>query len=386
LNPANVLIICGAGLVSGKEIMTLELARGLKSADLSIHVLTSIWGSPAFFARLEEAELAFNKLPLGFISATLTLQTMEWTYGQLERWPDLLAGYMSLLQTQQPRKVIHTNWQHLLLLLPYLRPDRDLFWVHEVIPDKRQYRLLFQMLNRRLQCFIPVSNAVGESLRRMGIPDQKIRVIHNGLTDPAKGIERSGRSNGRIKLGVAGQINRGKGHDDLLEAFSHVNTRWPDIELHIFGRGADDYEHQLRERLSELELDDKVSWHGFVSDRAAIFNNLDICVVPSRIADSLPTVAIEAAGFGVPVIGTQRGGLPEIIEDGITGILVPPNDPAALATGIQQLLADPQLRLSMGVKARQHMLNRFSRERFINDFLSLLEMPTVDKRKAESPC
>jgi glycosyltransferase involved in cell wall biosynthesis len=367
-----VLIVCGAGTVAGKEIMTLELARGLRDCDLDVQVLVSSWGHKSFHQHLVEAGLPFVLLPLGFISATLTLRCLQMTGGQMARWPELLRGYRSLIRALQPTKIVHTNWHHLLVLLPFLRPSRDLFWLHEVIPEKRQYKTLFRMLSRRLQCFVAVSDAVAESLRRIGIPDRKIQVIHNGLTDPSDGLARDSLSNGVIRLGIAGQINTWKGHDDLLEAFGYVSGRWPKTELHIFGRGSEDYEHELRQRVRELSIVDRVTWHGFVANRAAIFSKLDICVVPSRSEDPLPTVAIEAASFGLPVVATRRGGLPEIIEDGITGFLVPSNDPTALAEGIQRLLADPDLRRSMGVKARKHMLQHFSSERFVREFLSLL--------------
>jgi glycosyltransferase involved in cell wall biosynthesis len=369
-----VLIVCAAGSIAGKEIVTLELARGLQLSNLDIRLLVSSWGHKDFRQYLTEAGLRYDVLPLGFISATLSLQCLQWTYGQVVRWPALLIGYRALLRTLKPEKVLHTNWQHLLLLFPLLHPRRDLFWVHEVFPNKQQYRSLFRLLSRRLQYFAPVSAAVGESLRRLGIPEKKIRVIHNGLASPDENVERIPNLNEGIRVGIAGQVNRWKGHDDLVQAFGQISTKWPNVELHIYGSGPDDYEHELKRKMAELEIVNKVKWHGFISDRATIFGNLDICVVPSRTEDPLPTVAIEAAIFGVPVIATNRGGLPEIIEDGVTGILVRPEDPDDLAAGIQRLLSNPELRTSMGIQAREHMLRNFSKERFVGEFMSLLEI------------
>jgi glycosyltransferase involved in cell wall biosynthesis len=372
-----VLIVCGSGIVSGKEIMTLELARGLRSSDLDVHVLTSTWGSEAFPPKLEELGVPFDRLPLGFISATMTLQCLKWTYGQIERWPELLLGYRSLLRARQPGKIIHTNWQHLLLLLPFVHSHRDLFWVHDVFPNKPQYRRLFQILNRRLQGFVPVSHATAESLQRIGIPEQKIQVIHNGLDDPAVGSERKSDSNGATRLGIVGQIGDWKGHSDLLEAFGQVGVQFPGIELHIFGRGGSDYEYQLRQRSADLGIADRVTWHGFVRDRGAIFRSLDVLIIPSRVEESFGLVAAEAGFFGLPVVVARQGGLLEIVEDGVTGILVPSDNPTALAEGIRRLLANPALRVSMGVKARQRMLDRFSSERFVNDFLLLLRAQAI---------
>ena len=369
---ANVLIVCAAGIVSGKEIMTLELGRGLKAKGQPVHVLTSVWSDESFPSRLEEIGLPFDRLPLGFISLTLTWQCLNWTYGQLVRWPELLRDYGALLKTQKPQTVIHTNWHHLLLLYPFLRVDRDWFWVHDVIPHKPQYKKLFQMLSRRLQHFVPVSHAVAASLRNLGIPDQKVRVIHNGLTDPAAGTERVASTDGIVKLGIVGQIGPWKGHEDLLEAFGQIVERFPKIELHIFGNKGSDYESQLRRQIAELGVTDRVIWHGFLKERAEIFRSLDILAIPSRVEESFGLVAAEAGFFALPLVATKQGGVPEIISDGITGILVQASDPPALAAGIERLLVDPNLRSSMGLNARKRMLSHFSIERFTGDFLLLL--------------
>lgn len=372
-----IALVCGGGILSGKEIMTLELSKGLRLYEMDIHILTSHWGNGDFIAQLKEAELPFDLLPFGFISATLTGECVYMTAAQMARWPELLFRYLAFLQVKQPTNVIHTNWHHLLLLLPFLRSDKDWFWVHEVVPNKRQYRVVFQLLSHRLRGFIVVSNAVGNALRSIGIPEEKIQVVHNGLKHPATGYERATCSNGIIRLGIVGQIGSWKGHQDLLEAFGQISHQWLNTELHIFGQGAKDYERLLKNRVMALGLGDRVKWHGFVTDRTVIFNTMDICIVPSRSEDPLPTVAIEAAGFGLPVIGTQRGGLPEIIEDGQTGLVVPAANPAALAAGIERLLVNTDLRLAMGEQARKRMLEHFSSQRFIKEFLALLGVPKL---------
>jgi glycosyltransferase involved in cell wall biosynthesis len=371
-----LLLVCGAGYIGGKEVMALELSRGLQSSGHDIHLIVSSWNDSDFPSRLKEADLPFKLLPIGFISATLTPTCIQMTLEQLVRWPGLLLEYRRFLKRLRPTRVIHTNWHHLLLLFPFLNSKRDLFWLHEVIPTNRHYRAVFRSFSRRLQSFVVVSHAVGESLRRIGIPEQKIRMIHNGLSDPARDLEAPPESKSGVRLGIAGQVGAWKGHEDLLDAFRHIAVQRPGVELHIFGQGAKDYEQQLRRQAAEFGITSQVKWHGFVKDRVAIFNNIDICVVPSRSEDPFPTVAIEAAGFGLPVVATRRGGLPEIVVDGVTGILVPPKDPPSLAKAIERLLADPGLCRDMGTKARERMLVRFSTGRFITEFSSLLQEQT----------
>ena len=214
------LIICGAGIVSGKEIMALELGKGLAQRERSVQFITSFWNNGDFPNRLKQLQIPTHILPIGFISVTLTKRCLEMTLEQLRLWPSLLWGYSSLVRDLRPQKVVHTNWHHLLLLLPLLRPERDLFWLHEVIPDLLQYRRVFRWLERRVGAFICVSHASASSLRKIGIDEGKIRVIHNGLTDPAGSVDTRSPSPKRLRIGIVGQVNPWKGHTDLLEAFA----------------------------------------------------------------------------------------------------------------------------------------------------------------------
>jgi glycosyltransferase involved in cell wall biosynthesis len=295
---------------------------------------------------------------------------------QVLRWPDLLWEYAGVLRRRQPVKIVHTNWHHLLLLLPFLRPDRDLFWLHECIPDLPQYRRVFGWLERRLGCFVCVSHAVARSLRQIGIQEDHIRVIHNGLKDPAASAGLCQPPDGRFRIGIAGQVGAWKGHEDLLEAFASVHQNHPEAELHIFGTGDAAYIAQLKQRSAELAVADCIRWYDFVSDRNLIYTNLDVCVVPSRSQDPLPTTAIEAGFFRVPIIATRRGGLPEIVEHEANGLLVEAERPAELAGALCRLIEQPSFRQSLATNARQHAIEHFGEERFLREFLTLLNSGT----------
>jgi glycosyltransferase involved in cell wall biosynthesis len=371
---AKTLIVCGAGIVSGKEIMSLELGRGLTQRSYCASFITSFWNNGDFVDRLKQIGLPVYILPIGFISATLTWKCIRMTAEQAWRWPGLLWGYWRILRVVKPAKVIHTTWHHLLLLVPFLRPDRDLFWLHEFIPDRPQYRVVFRWFARRIGCFICVSDAVANSLRKIGIIEAKIRVVHNGLADPAGAEDGIREESERIRIGVVGQVGRWKGHDDLLEAFALVHSRHPKAELHVFGNGESAYRKELEQRVAKLKLATWIEWHDFVADRRLIYRNLDICVVPSRSHDPLPTTAIEASFFGLPAIATRRGGLPEILEHEVNGLLVEAEQPQQIAEAICRLIENPALRQSLATKARQTAIERFGQERFLKNFLSILQL------------
>jgi len=367
-----VAIVSGGGYVFGKEIVSLELADGLRDSGYSVEVVATLWTNGEFPRRLRSLGLPYTQIRLGYISATPRFNEMRMTAHQLIYIPSLWFNYLKRLRMFVPKKIIHTNWHHLLLLFPFLRTGRDIYWLHEVIPNKPQYRCLFIKLSARLDCFVCVSHAVAKSIIALGVPDKKVRVIHNGLSD-AKLLSIRNRGGDRVRIGIVGQIGPWKGHDDLVIAIAKLKNDQPNYELHIFGSDKGQGATELRALVGKLEISDRLHWHGFVADRWEIYSKIDICAVPSRSQDPLPTVAIEAGMAGLPCVATRQGGLPEIIEDKKTGFLVDRQNPDQLADALEKLIRDPELRITMGTAARELVRERFSRDRFVKEFADLLE-------------
>jgi len=365
------MIICGAGILSGKEMMALELGKGLRDAGHAVSYVTSLWGDGRFRSRLEELGFPMACVRIGFISATLKLECLRMTADQLIRVPGLWLDYRRFLGAQAPQHIFHTNWHHLLVLWPFLNSNRDWFWLHDVVPDKPHYRKLFVALSRRMRGFVPVSNAVMASLLRVGIPEEKIHVIHNGLTNPVPEDKTRARDWTGVRIGVAGQVAPWKGQQDLLEAFAVLGKKYPGIELHLFGDGVPSFVAELKQRAEVLGVGHQLVWHGFVRDRAEIYSQVDICVAPSRATEALPTVAIEAAFFGLPMIATRIGGLPEIVEHGRTGFLFEPESVDELTARLDELLCSAELRDVMGKAAWQHARMHFGLSRFVSEFEDL---------------
>ncbi|HRH96210.1 MAG TPA: glycosyltransferase family 4 protein, partial [Prosthecobacter sp.] len=180
-----------------------------------------------------------------------------------------------------------------------------------------------------------------------------------------------------VRIGIVGQVEEWKGHHNLLAAFARVAGQGPRAEIHVYGSGSASYMELLKRQAEELGLGDWVVWHGFVQDRRQIYQELDFCVVPvpAGANEALPTVAIEAGFFGLPVIASRRGGLVEILEDGVTGFLVEAGDLDQLAERLQQLIRDSGLRERLGQAARLRVEAHFSRKRFVVDFLKWMEHP-----------
>jgi glycosyltransferase involved in cell wall biosynthesis len=366
-----VLIVCGAGIVSGKEIVSLHLARGLRDAGWNPEFVTSSWGDREFVRRLEQDGFKYQRLRIGFISASLRLDPLLMTLDQLRFWPALAYRYTRLIKATAPRAVIHTNWHHALLLLPFLKPHRDIFWVHEVFPQTSRYGHMLRAIAKKVGRVVCISQAVARSVLALGVPKTHVMVIHNGLPPhdliPAPGDQPT------LRLGIIGQIAPWKGHDDLLDALAFLSRGGVHATLRIFGTGAPEHVQRLKWKVSELQLDDKVHWCGFVSSPVDIYANVDTCVVPSRFEEPFGMSALEAGAFGRPVICSSLGGLPEIVDDGVTGFVVEAERPDLLAQAIHTFVQHRDLVRTMGVSARKRIQGEFSLAQFVGQFAQIVE-------------
>ncbi len=164
-----------------------------------------------------------------------------------------------------------------------------------------------------------------------------------------------------LTFGYLGRLVPEKGIELLLDAFgTRRDGGWG---LLVAGEGTNSYCQWLRQRHAKLENRDAIRFLGWV-DPAEFFTQVDILVVPSLWQEPLSRVILEAFAHGVPVIGSRRGGIPEQIEDGITGLLFDPDDPTALGTVIDRVLQDRTLSGQLGQNAlsrtREHAPERVS--------------------------
>jgi glycosyltransferase involved in cell wall biosynthesis len=171
-----------------------------------------------------------------------------------------------------------------------------------------------------------------------------------------------------------GQVNPWKGHADLLEACALLVREHSAPELHIFGKGSVIYRTNLERRSIDLGVVELIRWHEFVPDRRDIYNNLDVCVMPSRTAEPFGLSALEAGFFGLPSVVTRRGGLPEIVEHEVNGLVVEAERPSELAAALSRLIEDPPLRQRLGANARRRAVEHFGRDRFLNEFMAVLNL------------
>jgi glycosyltransferase involved in cell wall biosynthesis len=201
----------------------------------------------------------------------------------------------------------------------------------------------------RLGVVVVPSRTMARFLVARGVPGERIRVIPSG-TEVRR--HEPGPRHDPLVVGTACPLHRYKGVDVLIRGCTH--TRRP-VRLDVFGDGED---RPALERLA-ADLGAEAAFHGWVGDVPARLAGLDVFVLPSY-AENLPVTILEAMGAALPVVATRVGGVPELVDDGLTGILVEPGDPVALAAALDALAEDEGLRVAMGKAGAQKAAGEFT--------------------------
>lgn len=240
-----------------------------------------------------------------------------------------------------------------------------------MVPSFAKGRMLKWLGTLAIDRVITVSrNNVGYLTRLHAVPARKIRVVYNGIPDPgdqpASGI--------RAELGfgpdafvalIVGSLEERKGHPTAFEAWVRLADR-----AHLVVVGTGPLENQYRRRVRALGLDGRIHFMGHREDVASILRAAELLVAPSTI-EATPYVIIEAMAAGLPVVASNIYGIPELVGDGSTGLLVPPTNPEALAAAVRSLMEQPGLGRSMGERGRRSFEESFTIERSVADTVSI---------------
>lgn len=188
-------------------------------------------------------------------------------------------------------------------------------------------------------------------------------VIYNGIPGTPDGAPLpAARSEGPFTVGIVGRLTAVKGHEFLFRALNSL----PAVRLRVLGTGPD--ESALRALAVDLGIADRVDFAGFVSPILPAIAALDVLAMPS-LHEGLPYALLEAMLVGTPVVASRVGGLAEALEDGVSGVLIRPRDPAGLAAAIDGLERDPVRRRTIAESARVRVTTTFNAERMIDAYL-----------------
>lgn len=175
----------------------------------------------------------------------------------------------------------------------------------------------------------------------------------------------------RKNIGYMGRLESYKGVHDLIEAFSIFTTKHPEYRLKIAGIGS--YEKRLKEKAKKIGISNKIDWLGKITgkEREQFFNDVSMIVVPSNYWENFALIAQEALLRGIPAIGTRIGGIPEIIQDGLTGRIVPISSPHLLNEALEDTITDKKKTLELAKKGRSFIINNVSPELHFKGLLNI---------------
>jgi glycosyltransferase involved in cell wall biosynthesis len=242
-------------------------------------------------------------------------------------------------------------------------PKRDLY-----------HRFVYARLDRLLTITERMKGFANEALP---VKPDRVHTLHYGID--AVGFrsaaearhsvrEAWGISGDALLIGLVGRLEESKGQDVLLRSFASLHHDFPDARLLFAGEPPPEkegYDLKLKYYTGELGISDRVHFAGFHQNIADVYAALDICVLASR-EEAFGLVLLEAMASGLPLIATNAGGVPEIVQDGISGLLVPPGDVGALSNALKPLIQNVELRKKLGDNGQRIVRKKFSLEKHLS--------------------
>jgi|SoiMethySBSTD1v2_1073268.scaffolds.fasta_scaffold36957_4 glycosyltransferase involved in cell wall biosynthesis len=343
--------------IGGTERQVANLVRGLDSSRFDLRV--------ACLRRFGEL--------LGEIES-LHVPVTEFRIGGKLYGPKTALEAMRLAQYLRRNRV---QIVHTFGLYPniFAVPVAKMAGVPIVLASIRDQGDILTPLQQRIQrwscrfadCILVNATAIRERLVEQGYDESRIVVIRNGIRpahhnrsqDSAEARERWGVPRRARLVVVLSRLNPMKGIEYFLDAAGILAARYPDTHFVVAGDG--EIRASLQERARNLGIADRVTFTGFRTDIPDLLAEASVSVLPS-LSEGLSNTVLESMGAGIPVVATRVGGNPEVVEDGVSGFLVPPRDAGALAQAAGRLLADEPLARRIGQAGMERVARRFSVE------------------------
>ena len=351
-------------VVGGIEIFVDALAQPLRHHSIETVVITDT----DQYGELPRRDLVNNTVVhrLDFVKALRT--------GDAINPLKVLDQLFQLLQKESPDLIhVHSAVQFSAWYLQRLlrkMPSRPPLVVtqHGALAPVDHLKIVRELL-LRADVLTAVSEAALQSATEFSNRISATSVIYNGVqrNGPAQVVSKISK----LSLICVGRLEPDKGFDVAIEAFAKLRARGIDAELTLIGQGPE------RQFLGEVAIAHGVAEHvhlrGVLDHPTTLeaIANSSLVVIPSRLREGFSLVAVEAALFGVACVASRVGGLPEVIEDGVTGRLVAPGDPDTLALAMADLLGDAEELRRLGAKARQRAEQKFDMNRCVDSYVEL---------------
>lgn len=285
-----------------------------------------------------------------------------------------LGGIRDLYRIMKRNKydIVHSHSSLSARIAARLSGTRGVIYTRHGLGGTSGFGSTFSRLAQRFfstyfaDAIIAVSRAAAENLAQSGVVPHKITVIENGVIIPATkplptGLsETSGATEGTNEpapvVGTVGRLSPEKGHSVFIRAAALVHHQFPACRFLIVGDGP--LRSQLQSLAEDLGLKDQIEFVGYQPDVRTYLGSMDVFALPSY-TEAMPLSLLEAMAMGLPVVASKVGGVPEIVQDGVTGFLTAPGDEKDLADKTIKLLRSSGLRKAMGESGRETVKSKF---------------------------
>ena len=211
---------------------------------------------------------------------------------------------------------------------------------------------------------ITVSQSLAQEMIRLGIPQQRLATVPNGVPAIEPIDARARLTNSEWRLGIVALMRPRKGVEVALQAMQQLKSAGHPVKLELIGGFETlDYQQQIMRMVDDLGIADVVEWTGFTSDVPEAIRRLDALLLPSLFGEGMPMVVLEALAAAVPVVASRVEGTPEVVRDGVEGLLAEPRSVESLVSKVQELVADRTRWISMSDRAVKRHREHFSDER-----------------------
>jgi len=236
------------------------------------------------------------------------------------------------------------------------------------------FEIVYDRLVEHLSRVACVSQAASELMGKIRHFSCRPLTIHNGVQDLSGAFQKAYQNQDEFHVAIVGRLSEEKGHEVLLNALTQAKTLLKSrrIVLHIFGKGPSKYKERLCEVISDLGLCRDVRFHGFVKNVPQALSMCHCLVLPTLDVEGLPMVILEAMSLGIPVIATDVGGVSEVVEHNVSGLIIQPNDIYALATALAEIANNHDLSQFLASNGRKRYLSHFTAAKMAQKYHELI--------------
>jgi glycosyltransferase involved in cell wall biosynthesis len=237
----------------------------------------------------------------------------------------------------------------------------------------RKHQIAYRLMARVPDAVFCVSEQVRRYCIEMDrIDPERVHTVYNGLDLAEWNVRgKAAKASSEVHITTVGNIRRVKGHDTFIKAAALIASRFPKISFSIAGDLLEqNYFAELQALVRKFELQDRFQFLGGIRDIQEHLSGADIFVLPSR-SEGFSNAIVEAMAASLPVVATAVGGNAEAVKDGLTGFIVPPENPAALSAAIMRLFSQPSQAIAMGIAGRNRALEMFTTDTMMKRIVAI---------------